>query len=247
MVMRIRAISLDLDDTLWPIAPVMLRAEERLDAWLRGNCPEAARHFPILAMRALRERISAEHPHLSHDFTAQRMLSLRAALTPHGYGDEHVEQAFAEYYAARNDVELYPDALAGLERLAARFPLVSISNGNADLERIGLARFFRHSLTSRSIGIAKPAPEIFQAACAYLELPPDAVLHVGDDPELDVAGARAAGLRCAWLNRASDGLASVAPISAHPISADLTVRDLHELADLLDALAVSDGAPTALA
>src|SRR5690349_5286932 len=65
--MRIRAISLDLDDTLWPIEPVMLRAEERLDAWLRQHCPDAAKHYPILAMRALRERISTEHPHLSHD------------------------------------------------------------------------------------------------------------------------------------------------------------------------------------
>jgi 2-haloalkanoic acid dehalogenase type II len=238
--MHIRAISLDLDDTLWPIAPVMLRAEERLDVWLREHCPEAARQFPIVEMRALRERVSAQHPHLSHDFTAQRMLSLRAALTPHGYGDDHVEQAFAEYYAARNDVELYPDALAALERLAARYPLISISNGNADLQRIGLMQFFRHSISSRALGIAKPAPEIFLAACEHLGLPPDAVLHVGDDPELDVAGARGAGLRTAWLNRAP-GDPPCRP------EADVIVRDLHELADLLDALAVNDGAPAALA
>lgn len=234
--MRIRAISLDLDDTLWPIEPVILRAEERLDAWLKQHCPESAKQFPIMAMRELRERISAEHPHLSHDFTAQRMLSLRAALHPHGYGDEHVDRAFAEYYAARNEVELYPEALQALERLAARFPLVSISNGNADLERIGLARFFRHSISSRAIGVAKPAAEIFHVACERLNLPPHAVLHVGDDPTLDVEGARAAGLRCAWLNRLPEALLPCAP------AADLIVRDLSELADRLEAMPVDDAA-----
>ncbi|HKV00287.1 MAG TPA: FAD-dependent oxidoreductase, partial [Vineibacter sp.] len=48
-------------------------------------------------------------------------------------------------------------------RLAARFPLVSLSNGNADLTKIGLDRFFRFSITSREFGKAKPAAEIFHA------------------------------------------------------------------------------------
>jgi HAD superfamily hydrolase (TIGR01549 family) len=237
---RIRAGSLDLDDTLWPIEPVMLRAEQRLDAWLKHHCPEVAAKFPILQMRALRERISAEHPHLSHDFTAQRMLSLRAALLPHGYTDRHVDDAFAEYYAARNDVELYADAAPALERMAARFPLVSISNGNADLVRIGLASLFKHSISSREFGVAKPAVGIFHAAAQLLEIPADEILHVGDDPELDVAGARAAGMRSAWLNRTE----AVWPQGP---AADIVVRDLRELADWLDTLPVNQAASAALA
>ena len=238
--MQIRAITLDLDDTLWPIEPVMLRAEQRLDAWLQEHCPRAAGHYPIPAMRALRERVAGENPHLAHDFTAQRHLSLRAALVPHGYGDEHVAAAFSEFYAARNDVECYADALPALTRLAARFPLVSLSNGNADLDCIGLARFFRFSITARDFGMAKPAPQIFHAACARLGLPPETVLHVGDDPELDVAGARAAGLRSAWINRVD---AQWSQLQAP----DLSVRDLHELADALDALAVNPRGASALA
>ena len=239
-MLQIRAISLDLDDTLWPIEPVILRAEQRLDAWLKQHCPLAAAQFPIPAMRALRERISAEHPHLSHDFSAQRLLSLRAALAPHGYGDPHVDDAFAEYFAARNEVECYPDAIPALERLAARFPLVSISNGNADLERIGLARFFTHSISARGAGVAKPGIEIFHAACALLGLAPDQVLHVGDDPLLDIAGARAAGMRSAWLNRTRAVWPDAPP-------ADITVQTLHELADAFDALPVNRRVSGALA
>jgi putative hydrolase of the HAD superfamily len=223
---QIRAISLDLDDTIWPIEPVMLRAEERMDVWLKTHCPRAAEHYPIPAMRALRNRVADENPHLAHDFTAQRRLSLSAALTPHGYGDDHIEAAFAEFYAARNQVECYADALPALERLASRFPLVSLSNGNADLDRIGLSRFFQFSICARDFGAAKPAAQIFHAACARLGLPPEAVLHVGDDPELDVAGARAAGLRSAWINRTQ-------AIWSHVQVPDLTVCDLHALADAL--------------
>ncbi|MDR3387983.1 MAG: HAD family hydrolase [Rudaea sp.] len=237
--MQIRAISLDLDDTIWPIEPVMLRAEQRMDAWLKTHCPRAAAHYPIAAMRALRNRVADENPHLAHDFTAQRRLSLSAALTPHGYGDEHVEAAFAEFYAARNQVECYVDALPALERLAARFPLVSLSNGNADLDRIGLSRFFRFSICARDFGAAKPAPQIFHAACERLGLPPAAVLHVGDDPELDVAGARAAGLRSAWVNRTQAAW-------SHAHVPDLTVRDLHDLANVLRTPPLASQSNTAL-
>jgi len=225
--MRVRAITLDLDDTLWPIEPVMLRAEQRLDAWLRAHCPPVADRYPIAAMRALRDEVAAANPDLAHDFTTQRLLCLRSALVPHGYGETHVEQAFAEFYGARNEVECYGDALPALERLAARFPLVSLSNGNADLERIGIARFFRFSISSRNFGKAKPAAEIFHAACAGLDLPPSEVLHVGDDPLTDVVGASAAGLRSAWINRR--GLDW-----QHPTAPDLIVRDLDELARVLD-------------
>lgn len=224
--MNIAAITLDLDDTLWPIAPVIARAEERLDAWLKTHCPRAATAYPVAAMRALRERVAAENPHLSHDFTSQRCLSLERALIPLGYTSAQVDAAFAEYYAARNEVECYADALPTLERLAAHYPLVSLSNGNADLRRIGLDRFFRFSVSARECGVGKPAPAIFRAACAGLGLPAQGVLHVGDDAELDVAGAQAAGMHSAWVNR--NGAPWTGATPPH-----ISVSNLRELADRL--------------
>ena len=222
----IQAITLDLDDTLWPIEPVMLRAERRLDDWLKTHCPRAAAVYSIPAMRALRDRIALENPHLAHDFSAQRRLSLHTALSEHGYADVHVEGAYTEFYAARNEVECYADVLPALAHLAARFPLVSLTNGNADIERIGIAHLFRFSISSRDCGVAKPAPEIFHAACERLGLAPHTVLHVGDDPDLDVAGARAAGLRTAWINRT--GVAW-----SHRQWPDLIAHDLAALAEQL--------------
>ena len=238
--LQIAAITLDLDDTLWPIEPVMRRAEQRLDDWLKTHCPRAAAAYPVAAMRALRDRVAGENPQLAHDFGAQRRLSLHTALSEHGYGDTHVESAYAHFYAARNEVECYADALPALTRLAARFPLVSLTNGNADIERIGIAHLFRFSLSARECGVAKPAPAIFHAACARLGLPAHAVLHVGDDPELDIAGARGAGLRSAWINRGGAAWAS-------PQRPDLMASDLTELADRLDAMCVNAASLHALA
>lgn len=227
--MRILAVSFDLDDTLWPVEPAILLAEQHLDDWLRERHPEVAAAWPIQALRELREQIAAQHPDLAHDFTAQRRLTLEHAFSSCGFGDEHIDPAYEVYFAARNRVDFYADALPALQALSARIPLVSISNGNADLERIGLRRHFSHCVSAREFGAAKPSAAIFLDACARLGLPPENVLHVGDDPRLDVAGAQGAGMRTAWLNRNGD--AWHADSALRP---DLEVRDLGELALWID-------------
>jgi len=220
---RILAISLDLDDTLWPVDPAIRNAELRLDEWLRAEHPHVAAAWPIPAMRELRDAMSLERPDLAHDFTAQRLLTLERAFAACGIGTEHVDTAFEVYYAARNAVDCYPDALPALAALSAHVPLISISNGNADLERIGLKHHFRHCISAREIGHAKPHAEIFRVACARLGVAAEHVLHVGDDPLLDVAGARDAGLRTAWLNRGGGAW-------SHGAAPDVTIKDLNELA-----------------
>lgn len=222
--MRILAISLDLDDTLWPVEPAIRNAERQLHKWLATEHPAVAAAYPIAAMRSLREAIDRERPDLAHDFTAQRLLTLERAFLACGVGAAHVDAAFEIYYAARNAVECYPDSVPALQALAARFPLVSVSNGNADLARIGLDHHFQATITAREIGFAKPDKRIFDAACARLGIAPEHVLHVGDDAALDVVGARSAGLRTAWLNR------SGAPWSHGP-APDLTIASLDALAD----------------
>lgn len=227
--MRIDAITLDLDDTLWPIAPVIDRADHALQDWFVRHAPEVAAALPIAQMRALRDRTFAAHPELGHDFTALRMLALRAALTPFGYGETAVQDAFEAFFAARNRVELYPDALDALQRLSARVPLVALSNGNACLERIGLGHLFVAAISARQHGAAKPNPSIFLAACQAAGSRPERTLHIGDHAEQDVLGALNAGLHAAWLNR--DGHAW-----PHEHAAPRSFSCLRSLADFIEAL-----------
>src|SRR5688572_26034517 len=160
-VFRVRAITLDLDDTLWPFAPIGARVEQVMHDWLAANCPRTAQCFPIPAMRELRERLNAEHPHLVHDFSTMRRMTLERAMRESGDDPAvHVEPAFEAFFAERNRVEFYPDALPALVRLAARVPLAALSNGNADLVRIGVDGHFTFQLGAREHGAPKPDPGI---------------------------------------------------------------------------------------
>ena len=223
----IRAVAFDLDDTLWDVGPVILRAEERLHEWLREHCPRIVERVSREEMRAARERLARSEPHNAHDFTYLRLTALAAHARECGYGEEVAQLAFRVFFEARNELQPYADVQPALERLRTRYTLASLSNGNADLELIGLAPLFTLSLNARQIGAAKPHPRGFQQLARDLRLAPRNILYVGDDPLLDVEAARAAGLRTAWMNR------GLAPWPSHLEPADIDVVDCLQLAQLL--------------
>lgn len=229
MTFPVRAITLDLDDTLWPFAPIGARIDQVLHDWMQVHSPRTAAHFPVAAMRELRERSFAENPHLHHDLSALRRLTLQQALAESGGDPELLDAAYEVFYAARNQVECYPDALDALARIAARVPVAALSNGNADLQRIGLMHHFVFQLGSREHGAGKPEASIFHAACERLGVARGEVLHVGDHVEMDVAGAARAGLRSCWINREGRTW------EHDELRPDLEFADLTALADWLDA------------
>lgn len=229
MNFSVLAITLDLDDTLWPFAPIGARIDQVLYEWMLQHSPATAAMYPVAAMRELRERSFRDNPHLHHDLSALRRLTLREALENSGADLALLEPAYEAFYAARNQVEFYPDAVDALARIAARVPVAALSNGNADLARIGLDHHFAFQLGSREHGAAKPAASIFHAACERLGVAPAQVLHVGDHIEMDVVGAMQAGLRGCWINR-------VEHTWHHPsLQPDLQFDTLTGLADWLDA------------
>ena len=200
---RIRAVTLDLDDTLWPVWPTIARAEAALADWLAVHAPAtAAMYADAKALRAVRVQVEALRPDLLHDLSALRRESIRLALTQAGDYPRLAEPAFDFFFAERQRVDLFDDALEALEFLAARYPVVAVSNGNADVHRIGIGRYFKASLSATVLGVAKPDARIFQAGAQAAGVACGAVLHVGDDALLDCRGALDAGMQAAWLNTA---------------------------------------------
>lgn len=201
-ISRIRAITLDLDDTLWPIWPTIERAEVALRAWLLTMAPATAALLAVPeTARAIRAGVVAAHPHLSHDLSALRRESIRAALHAAGEDTTLAERGFDVFFAERQRVDLYEDALETLQCLSVRHPLVALSNGNADLQLIGIGQYFRASISARAFGVAKPDARIFIAAAEAAGVRPEEVLHVGDDAAMDAQGAVAAGMQAVWINR----------------------------------------------
>ncbi|MDL9998286.1 HAD-IA family hydrolase [Variovorax sp. J22P240] len=201
-VKRIAAISLDLDDTLWPIWPTIERAERVLHQWLVREAPKTASLLITPGvLRELREATAKERSDLAHDLSALRRESIRAALRRAGEDPALADPAFDAFFAERQRVTLYDDVLPALRWLSERYPLVAISNGNADLKLTGVSRWFRSGFNAREFGSGKPHAPIFRAAAASVGLLPKDVLHVGDDAVLDVVGALEAGMQAAWLVR----------------------------------------------
>ncbi len=226
---HIRAISLDLDDTLWPLGPVIARAELAVHAWFAAHYPRVAEQFSIDDMRAVRRRVAADFPGREHDLPLLRRAAFRHLAREAGYADDLADAAFAAFQRVRNQVEPFADVRPALERLARRAPLVALTNGTADLGVIGLREYFVAVVTAIDAGAAKPDARAFRSVGTRLGLAPGVILHAGDDPHLDVEGARAAGLLAVWVNRAGHAWPGELAPATH------AVADLHALADLLGA------------
>ena len=101
----------------------------------------------------------------------------------------------------RNNVELYPDALPALQALSQQYPLVALTDGNSDLESIGIRKYFVGAVYAIDVGFTKPHPAGFLKACEIAGTNPAKTIHVGDSPTADIAGAHGAGLHSMWVRR----------------------------------------------
>jgi putative hydrolase of the HAD superfamily len=226
-LLNIRAISLDLDDTLWEIGPVIRRAESQLWQWLCANFPRIPERFSAEDLLQLREQVVSEHRDLSHDFRFLRKMVLERVAREAGYTPDLVDPAFDVFDAARNRVEFFPGVLPALEYLHSQFTVIAVTNGNANLQTIGIRHLFHDVVTAAETGSAKPARPIFDEAVRRSGVSPAEMLHVGDNPECDIAGAMQAGLRTAWMNRNGDSWPEALP------EPDAQIANVTELRPLL--------------
>ena len=198
--MAISCITFDLDDTLWESGSVLANAEAKFYEWLARTCPEIARTHSRDALVAHRHAHYASIPEIRHDLTRARLLWLESLLKEWGYGPELAATGFRVFWTHRNAVTLFDDVTRVLGRLGERYAIGAITNGNADVHHIGIGHHFDFVVTPAEAGAAKPDPAIFEYALDAAGAAPESIVHVGDDPMRDVAGAAASGLRTVWMN-----------------------------------------------
>jgi YjjG family noncanonical pyrimidine nucleotidase len=134
---------------------------------------------------------------------------------------------YLERLSARGD--RLPGCRPVLRALGARYRLGVVTNGIDHVQRSrlaasGLSPLFETVVTSQGCGYAKPDPRILHVALDTLRVSPRHAVYVGDDPAVDGAAARAAGVPFVWMDR-GDPVRGVRPRRR--------VRSLTELPDLL--------------
>ena len=223
----IRVIAFDLDDTLWDVGPVITRAESILANWLESKVPGYS--YEPSKLKKIRENLLSEDPKLRHRLTAFRRRLIETSLLSHldrKSAASHAEGAMKIFLTARNEVEFFEGALDTLRNIAQSFQLVAITNGNADIYRLGLDDFFSFAFSAEQDGIPKPAPNLFQAALTQTGCEPAQMVYVGDDPIKDVDAANAVGLHTIWMRSNSSSIEG----KSNP---DETINDIRDLPDAI--------------
>ncbi len=230
---RIVVVTFDLDNTLWDIDTVIRGAERVMRAWFDVQVPELYASLQSDDFVAIRQRILVERPELAHDVSRIRQTVFEHALISVGRSAAEARdlsrEAFHLFLEERHKVSFFDDALDVLGRLAPRHHLGALTNGNADVARLGLSQYFRFALSAADVGASKPAPAIFRAALAHVGAETHQMVHVGDHPIDDVQGASALGIATIWVN--FDAKSDATPPAT---------RVVHRLRDIPEAIAAID-------
>jgi FMN hydrolase / 5-amino-6-(5-phospho-D-ribitylamino)uracil phosphatase len=199
----IKALSFDLDDTLYPNADVIQKAELAMQRRLRQLLGAVDYNQPEYWWQQ-RKNLALRQPQVRHDVSRWRLLALEQGLIEQGItrceASELAELAMTAFVDARTDIVLPAQIRPMLQQLAARYPLVAITNGNADIHKMGIGDLFQFSLRAGPDGRMKPYPDLFLNAAQRLLIAPSQLLHIGDHVKSDVLGALHAGCQAAWLN-----------------------------------------------
>ncbi len=221
----IKVIGFDLDNTLWPVKPAILYAEQQLKNHLAALDPGI--HYPPDDIQSLRDAVLAAHPDYSFRLTDLRRAILQRLVQRqpehHRQAQDIVETAMQVFLKARNHVTLYSGAEEALRALSQAYALCTLTNGNADVGQLPIGGFFQLTLSAEDVGAPKPKPDLFLAALAHFQCQPAEMVYVGDDPILDVAAASSLGIHTVWKTTVE------AKLAADTVPASETIVDLTAL------------------
>ena len=197
----VKVIAFDLDDTLWDLKPVIIRAEQRLHGWLLGAVPQI--DYSPERTRGIRQRLLQEEASLAGRITELRRRVIESVLVDSGVARTTAsllaDDAMEVFLQARNEIDLFEGAYEALSNLSLKYTLGALTNGNADVRRLGLDHLFSFVFSAEQVGAPKPDPALFHSAIRWTGVTPREMVYVGDDPVLDIDAAKRTGLRTIWV------------------------------------------------
>lgn len=212
---EVKAISFDLDDTLYSNKPVMQSIEKKMIAYfsqlpiLKSIIPKQHKVLDVKFWYFFRSQAILKQPDLANDVVQVRLVSYQLGFVSLGLtekmAEEEAQSALKYFIALRSDFTVPERSKTLLATLSEKYPLIAISNGNVDTEVIGLSQYFKHIYhagwqNDGRLLKQKPASDMFALACQQLAISRSQLLHVGDCGNADIKGALMAGCQTVWLS-----------------------------------------------
>jgi HAD superfamily hydrolase (TIGR01549 family) len=234
----VKAMTFDLDDTLYNNDPVIRQADTTLTQFIHAHFPHASA-MSSTQWGDIRRTAIMKEARLASDMGELRRQVLAKALyadvtggnTQYATLSDAVEACFNCFYDARSNFTLDDSVHDTLKVLSKRFPLIGITNGNVDSEKIGITPYFDSILHASMTRPMKPHSAMFDEAADKLALPTQHILHVGDNLIKDVYGALNAGYQAAWFACNRPMMLNNEPVSLLP---HVALSTLHELTHFVD-------------
>ena len=233
----IKLITFDLDNTLWDVDKVIVRAETKMREWMHGHAPASLNYYSNNYLVEIRQRVVEQYPSKRFDLSFMRLAILNEVMIQSGMDKKEAEQAaqnaFAVFFEARNQVSFFPGALQMLSELKGRYLIYALTNGNADIEKTGLNDYMDGAISAADVSASKPDPKMFKEVLKRTKLNPENAVHIGDNLVDDIEGASNAGFYSVWVNLKSE------KISKDRTIPNKIVTSLSEISTLLESSATS--------
>tara|TARA_B100001769_G_scaffold256754_1_gene234307 strand:+ start:213 stop:920 length:708 start_codon:yes stop_codon:yes gene_type:complete len=200
---NIKMITFDLDDTLWDNMPTITKAEIDTREWIESKVGivEWGNFDDFLN---LREELIKEDQSIKWDISKLRKEIFKKKLnhiTPATLRDKIVENAFDIFINKRHEIELFDGVEKALKLLSQNYILGVLTNGNADIFKFDIGKYFKFSISSLEAKDSKPNRAHFDMAAGYAEgIKFSEILHIGDHQINDIFGAYDLGIDTLWFN-----------------------------------------------
>ena len=196
-------ITFDLDDTLWDNRPTILKAEIDTRKWIEDKVGEV-QWGDFDDFLSLREELIKEDASVEWDISKLRKEIFRkkiSHITPSNLRDEIVDKAFDIFITRRHEIELFDGVKESLENLSKKYILGVLTNGNADVYRFDIGKYFKFSISSLEAKNSKPNRAHFDKAIELVDgIQFNQILHIGDHQINDILGAYNLGIDTLWFN-----------------------------------------------
>lgn len=224
---QIELVTFDLDNTLWDVSQTIVRAEQSLRQWMQENTADALTVYTSDAIGNIRERVLEQHSDKRHDLSFLRTQVLYECMLASGLASKDAvnaaSRAFDVFFVGRNEVVFYDGALEVLADLSQRYRLFALTNGNANIDRVGIGKYFEGAVSSADVGASKPDPKMFRTVLTRAGVPAHQAVHIGDHLSDDILGANNAGMLSLWYNHNGEFAND---------SASVPSGEVHRLSDL---------------